>query len=207
MKLSLFTKLFLILGLIYSSIYAQIGIGTVNPEQSSVLDVTSTNKGFLPPRMTTSERDAINGGDIAIGLVIYNEDTKCIEFYMGTGWSNPCGTGATPVDPLPANITLTAGQIKYITSIFDEDYLPYTPPTVVANTNTGTTGNAEADGSNEAVTIDRPGVLTTTGITIEIPYTVANADVALPAFSTTETVVVENTEDGITRDVEFSYQA
>ena len=117
-----------------------------------------------------------------------------------------CIKDETPV-PLPVNITLTAGQIKYISSIFDEDYLPYAPPTAVANTNTGTTGNAEADGSNEAVTIDRPGVLTTTGITIEIPYTVANADVALPAFSTTETVVVENTEDGITRDVEFSYQA
>lgn len=31
---------------------AQVGIGIINPESSAMLDVTSTSKGFLPPRMT-----------------------------------------------------------------------------------------------------------------------------------------------------------
>ena len=39
--------------------YAQVGIGTSSPAGSSQLDVTSTTKGFLPPRMTTNQRDLI----------------------------------------------------------------------------------------------------------------------------------------------------
>ena len=35
-----------------------VGIGTETPATSAILDLTSTNKGFLPPRMTTVQRDA-----------------------------------------------------------------------------------------------------------------------------------------------------
>ena len=37
--------------------YAQVGIGTATPDVSTVLDVQSTTKGFLLPRMTETERD------------------------------------------------------------------------------------------------------------------------------------------------------
>jgi hypothetical protein len=46
----------------FISINAQnsgIGIGTINPAPSAQLDVTSTNKGFLPPRMTYAQRNSI----------------------------------------------------------------------------------------------------------------------------------------------------
>jgi hypothetical protein len=36
-----------------------VGIGTSTPNQSSILDLTSTSKGILIPRMTTTERNAI----------------------------------------------------------------------------------------------------------------------------------------------------
>jgi hypothetical protein len=49
---------------------AQVGIGTINPDASSILDLTSNSQGLLIPRMTTSERDAILNP--AIGLLIYN---------------------------------------------------------------------------------------------------------------------------------------
>ena len=39
--------------------FAQVGIGTETPEASSALDVSSTNKGFLAPRMSTTQRVAI----------------------------------------------------------------------------------------------------------------------------------------------------
>ena len=39
---------------------AQVGIGTNSPSTSSILDVTSTTKGLLPPRMTTAQRNAIS---------------------------------------------------------------------------------------------------------------------------------------------------
>ena len=62
--------------------YAQVGIGTSSPAGSSQLDVSSTTKGLLPPRMTTSQRDAISSP--ATGLQIYNSDNRAIETYTGT---------------------------------------------------------------------------------------------------------------------------
>ena len=38
---------------------AQVGIGTTTPDPSAAMDITSSNQGFLPPRMTGTERDAI----------------------------------------------------------------------------------------------------------------------------------------------------
>ncbi len=60
---------------------AQVGIGTASPAASSQLEVTSTTKGFLPPRMTTAQRDAISTP--ATGLQIYNTDNKAIETFTG----------------------------------------------------------------------------------------------------------------------------
>ena len=51
---------------------SQTGIGTTTPDASAQLDVSSTTKGFLPPRMTEAERDAITSP--ADGLVIYQID-------------------------------------------------------------------------------------------------------------------------------------
>ena len=69
-------------------IFAQVGINADNtaPDASSMLDVKSSNKGFLPPRMATTERDLIQNP--SEGLTIYNTDLKCIESYAGSaiGW-------------------------------------------------------------------------------------------------------------------------
>ena len=64
---------------------AQVGLGTTSPATSSVLDITSTTKGFLAPRMTTSERNAI--ASPAEGLLIYNTDELNLNgFSLSTGW-------------------------------------------------------------------------------------------------------------------------
>jgi hypothetical protein len=68
--------------------FAQVGIGTATPNASSVLDLTSTSKAFLPPRLTTSQRDSIVNP--VAGMVIYNNTTGCIEVYRGTNWFNIC---------------------------------------------------------------------------------------------------------------------
>ena len=60
------------------------GYGTMTPDASAVIDLTSTTKGFLPPRMTTTERDAISTP--AEGLVVYNTTTQVLNFYNGTVW-------------------------------------------------------------------------------------------------------------------------
>ena len=58
--------------------FAQTGIGTATPDPSAQLEVSSTTKGFLPPRMTTAQRDAII--DPADGLIIYNTTTNILEY-------------------------------------------------------------------------------------------------------------------------------
>ena len=61
-----------------------IGGGNVATNSSSVLECISTTKGFLPPRMTTAQRDLI--ATPAAGLVIYNTSTNVLNFYNGSAW-------------------------------------------------------------------------------------------------------------------------
>ena len=72
---------------------AQVGIGTTSPNASAVLDLTSTNQGVLPPRLTTTQRNAISSP--ATGLTIYNTTLNCIEYFNGTGWKNHCDGSLT----------------------------------------------------------------------------------------------------------------
>ncbi len=68
------------------TIQAQIGIGTTTPAASSKLDITSTTSGFLAPRMTTSQKNAISSP--ATGLMVYQTDsTAGFYYYDGTSWN------------------------------------------------------------------------------------------------------------------------
>jgi uncharacterized protein (TIGR02145 family) len=94
MKKTLFSLLTLaFLGL--STTHAQVGIGTTTPDASAAFEIQSTDKGFLPPRMTTAQRDAIS--NLAEGLTIYNTDVKCLDTYNGVRWINCNTIGATDV--------------------------------------------------------------------------------------------------------------
>lgn len=69
------------------SINAQsVGINSTGdtPDNSAILDVSSTTQGFLPPRMTTAERDLINSP--VAGLTIFNATKLCNETFNGTMW-------------------------------------------------------------------------------------------------------------------------
>ncbi|WP_449401344.1 hypothetical protein [Chryseobacterium wanjuense] len=70
-----------------------IGVGTPTPSSSAILDLTSNNKGFLPPRLTTAQRDAINPKPA--GLVVYNTTNNCLEFWNSATWVSTCG-GTAP---------------------------------------------------------------------------------------------------------------
>ncbi len=79
-------RILVIIGII-SSIYlnAQTGIGTTTPHASAKLDITSTDKGFLPPRMTSAQRLAILSP--AAGLMVYQTDaTTGLYYYNGSAW-------------------------------------------------------------------------------------------------------------------------
>ncbi len=62
------------------------GIGTLTPNASALLDISSTSKGLLIPRMTSTQRNAIITP--ATGLLIYQtNNTPGFYFYNGTAWS------------------------------------------------------------------------------------------------------------------------
>ena len=68
-----------------SILQAQVGIGTTSPAATSILDLTSTSKGLLAPRMTASQKDAISSP--ATGLLIYQTDgTAGFYYYTGSAW-------------------------------------------------------------------------------------------------------------------------
>jgi hypothetical protein len=81
--------------LVISLSHAQVGVGTVTPSPSAQLDVTSTNKGFLPPRMTMTERNNITTP--VEGLIIWCSNCGIygeVEVYNGTIWTNMLGARA-----------------------------------------------------------------------------------------------------------------
>lgn len=88
--------LFFVLLFLFASFLAnaQIGIGTVTPNASSVLDVTSTTQGLLTPRMTTAQRNAIVTP--ADGLLVYDIDLKAFYFYSAgtSSWVALVSSGA-----------------------------------------------------------------------------------------------------------------
>lgn len=63
---------------------SKLGIGTSSPNANAILDLTSTTRAFMPPRMTTTQRDAI--ASPTAGMVIYNTTTNVLNFYNGTTW-------------------------------------------------------------------------------------------------------------------------
>lgn len=80
---------------------AQVSISEDNsqPDASAGLEVKFTDKGFLPPRMTTAQRDSIYSP--AEGLVIFNTEDKTLNIYNGNSWGllNPVICGQPFMDP------------------------------------------------------------------------------------------------------------
>jgi len=67
----------------------QVGAGTATPNADAALDVTSSIGGFLFPRLSTAQINAI--ASPVSGLVVYNTTTNCLQLYAGSWVSLSCG--------------------------------------------------------------------------------------------------------------------
>jgi uncharacterized protein (TIGR02145 family) len=102
-----------------------VGMGTVAPHASAALDVTSTTQGFLPPRMTLAQRNAI--ASPAEGLMISCTDcsVKGLHQYINGAWqamtSSNTGNCGTVVNPVTGKIWLdrNLGATQVATSSTD----------------------------------------------------------------------------------------
>jgi len=65
-------------------IQAQVGVGANNPNPSAQLEISSTSKGLLPPRMTITQRNAIISP--ATGLIIFNTTNNALNIYFSGAW-------------------------------------------------------------------------------------------------------------------------
>ena len=59
-------------------------MGATAPHTVALMDLTSTTKGFLPPRMTGTQRDAITSPPS--GLIVYNLTTNKLNVYTSSSW-------------------------------------------------------------------------------------------------------------------------
>ena len=84
---------------------------TAVPSLGAILELESVNKGFLTPRLTSQERDAITPANRADGLLIYNKTTGCFNYWSAAqdNWLSMCGT------PPPAIFDISTVQCDAMT--------------------------------------------------------------------------------------------
>jgi len=82
---------------------AGVGIGTgASPDASAKVEIASTTQGFLPPRMTTAQRNAIAAP--AVGLTIFNTTTNCLQWHIGANiWHDGCNENLYQQYPVGSN--------------------------------------------------------------------------------------------------------
>jgi len=70
----------------FNAISESFGFGVSSINASAKLQIDSTTKGFLPPRMTTTQKNAI--ASPAAGLVLYDSTTNKLQCYNGSTWND-----------------------------------------------------------------------------------------------------------------------
>ncbi len=105
-----------------------VGIGTASPAPSAILDISSTTKGLLAPRMTTTQRNAIAAP--AKGLLVYDTDVNSLYHYNGSAWANLDGGSSTGVFANTNGIVHNTGNHATDNFIFGRESL-------LANNETG----------------------------------------------------------------------
>ena len=109
-----------------------------SPDGSAMLDVSSTTKGVLIPRVTQSERETI--GNPATGLMVYDTSESIIYFYTGTVWQRLDAvvvgedSGDLPTSPY-------TGQLYLDTSGSSDRLFIYTSTSQWAEVSLGTPGS------------------------------------------------------------------
>ena len=129
-------------GLVFLSGKAQTGIGTTTPDASAKLDVSATNKGFLPPRIALTATNAASPvTSPATGLIVYNTAATGTApnnvvpgyyFWNGSAWVNfiasNSSTGLTN-DQTGTSYTLTSADNGKIITLNNASaitvYVPY----------------------------------------------------------------------------------
>ncbi|MXV38240.1 hypothetical protein GO491_06060 [Flavobacteriaceae bacterium Ap0902] len=109
MKKFLFFLLLSIIGCLH--INAQVIIddtGETNPTShpSAILELNSTTRGFLPPRLSFAERDAIQNPADGLMIYIIDNEVRCLQVYDGQSWTNVYCPGSNDA-PIAQDVAIT----------------------------------------------------------------------------------------------------
>ena len=105
-------SILLVMMVCVSKVQSQVSIGVPVPSGSAMLDVSSTTKGFLPPRMSEIQRMLILKPEA--GLIVYQTDNKKgLYYYDGTSWTYVINQG----NNIAANSLLVGGGSASMTGI------------------------------------------------------------------------------------------
>ena len=100
LKISIMKITTLLLSLITftSSIFSQQSVSINNTgaaaNKSAILDVSSSSKGMLIPRMTSAQRTGIL--NTAVGLMVYDSTSNSFWYYQSTGWKELQSVSTNP---------------------------------------------------------------------------------------------------------------
>ncbi|NML71922.1 hypothetical protein HHL23_19280 [Chryseobacterium sp. RP-3-3] len=186
--------LYVLLLLCFSAtVFGQVGINTTSPNTKSALDIVSKNNntGVLIPRLTTVQRDAIGAASTEDGLIIYNIDEKCYNYYQSTAatWLSLCGTYQKAVYNPDCTSVKVFGNYTQGTSLNNSNYI-----TMSVTATTAGTYNIIAKTTN-GYYFEKSGVFPSTG-TFTITLDSSGTPVAGPQTDTL-TFVYDGTTDTI----------
>ncbi len=195
----------------FSKSSAQLGIGTTVPDNSAALDISSTNKGLLIPRVTQANRPA----NPATGLMIYQTDgTAGFYFYSGTAWlplanassgngtvTNVTGTSPITVTNGSTTPTLSISQANSLTNGFltNTDWITFnSKQNALSNANSTTSGiltNADWNTFNNKQNALSNANSTTSGILTNTDWITFNSKQnALSNANSTTSGILTNTD-------------
>lgn len=159
-----------------TSVFAQVGVNTTNPDPSSMLDISATNKGVLVPRVslpnvTTTQLDGTNTA--ATGLLIWNTNATTtggngvgFYFFNGTQWMPITQSGSADHD------IYEVGSTNPPNSITDNKF---TEGSLAIGSNTAATGVLDVDNATKTTSVDINNTFATNPLGIDVSLTSANS--------------------------------
>ena len=176
------SKLYTLLLLLFCQLsFAQnnVGIGIASPDASAILDLSSTSKGFLVPRMNTALRTAIAAP--AKGLIVFDTDSNCTFFYTGSAWQNMCVTNGSTIDSVFYNpngsLTIVESNGATKTTTLSAWLTTGNRGTTAANNFAGTTDNQDFVLKSNSTEVMRMTTAGAVGINQPAPNTNAILDI------------------------------
>ena len=144
--------------------FAQVGINTSSPHESAALDITSTTRGFLMPRMTNAQRLDISDPAAGLQVFVTDFDGGTFMFYDGSEWKELSLIQLRTLPDAPTIGAATAGNAQATVS--------YTAPSSNGGSEiTSYTATSSPDDISATVTQAGSGDITVTGLTNDTSYT------------------------------------